>query len=172
MNIKFTNTQEAHCFQLLKESNCQSVLNIGFRKGSREQIKDALAEIGCSFSIVEVFEPFYKKIKSVQGVKDLFNINVKDIKKLGLVWDGIIWLHGPEHLAWEDFLSVRKEIEDCCNKIVIYQAPIGHCPQGELEGNPYEKHLSTLTPDMFNELGYQTKYPLETTFSAWKIFNK
>lgn len=170
--MKFQATQDKHVFDLLSESNCKSVLNIGYRKGSREEVKNFLISQGGTFSVLEIWEPCIKEISKMSGISEIFNIDVSKIKTLNRSWDAIIWLHGPEHVKWDDFLKIKGDIESCCQKLIIYQAPIGSYPQGAREGNPYEAHLATLTPEMFEKLGYQTKYPLEATFSAWKIFNK
>ena len=107
--------------------------------------------------------------------KNLSFLNYSDdqdqlLDKINKNFDAIIWLHGPEHVEWNDFLSFRKDLEGCANKIIIYQAPEGFYPQEAIYNNVYEKHVQTLTEKMFSELNYETnnfcKFG-EATFSAW-----
>lgn len=153
---------------VVNNSEIQTVLNIGYRHTSDPTIKNACESNNKSFSVLEVFPENCKFMKMMN--MDVVEMNVIDIKNLERSFDAIIWLHGPEHITWDEFLNCRKDIESKANKIVIYQAPIGEYPQDELYGNPYERHVSSLTSDMFKTLGYEIKDHVENgehTFSAW-----
>lgn len=154
--------------KIINNPNIKSILNIGYRHTSDPTIKNACENKGKKFTVLEVFSENCKFMR-YYGI-DVIEMNVLDIKKIDRNFDAIIWLHGPEHISWEDFKVCRKDIESKANHLVIYQAPIGECPQDELYGNIYEKHISTLDSSMFAELGYNTFDHIENgekTFSAW-----
>ena len=154
--------------KLLNNKNIKSVLNIGYRNDSDPTIKNACQNAGISFTVLEVF-PENCRIMRANGM-DVIEMNVLNIRSLERKFDAVIWLHGPEHITWEEFMMCRKDIESKANELIIYQAPMGEYPQGELYNNPFEKHVSTLYPEMFEELGYNVEHYSdfgEPTFSAW-----
>lgn len=142
--------------KLLSMPDVKTVLNIGYRHDSDHTLRNVLVSNGIQFSVLEVFKPNCDFMERAKISNDIINMNVKDIESLGRKFDAVIWLHGPEHVSWEEFLSVRTSIENCADKIVIYQAPTGECPQDELYSNPFERHVSTLYPEPFEQLGYKT----------------
>lgn len=98
-------------------------------------------------------------------------MDVRNINQLDQKFDAIIWLHGPEHILWNEFLLIKDDIEKLSNYITIYQAPEGEYPQDDIYGNPYERHVQTLYQSMFAELGYETNNFIqygEKTFSAYR----
>ena len=139
----------------LLEADVKSVLNIGFRYDSDLTVRNAVQDKGAIFSVLEAYGPNCADMMTKGTADEVFEMDVRDIKDLKGTYYAIIWLHGPEHIFWEEFLDIREEIEAKANQFVIYQAPIGDCPQDELYENPYEKHVQTLEPHMFEELGYE-----------------
>lgn len=162
------NSQTKFVHDKLSPKEIKTVLNIGFRNDSDKTIMNHCIINGKKWTVLEIWKE--NCINMVAAGIDVINIDVKDISKIKNSYDAIIWLHGPEHISWDDFLICRKDIEAKSNKLVIYQAPIGEYPQEDLYGNPYEKHISTLNSKMFSELGYQTIDHIENgerTFSAF-----
>ena len=162
--------------KVINRDDVKTVLNIGYKYNSDLTIENKCKSLGKTFTVLEVFSFNCEELRARDY--DIIEMDVRDIKNLDRTFDAIIWLHGPEHVTWEQFLNIRKDIESKANKIVMYQAPIGHCPQGAEYGNEYEIHLSTLTGEMFKELGYNVlnnlhaenpeyALPSEWTFSAW-----
>lgn len=152
---KMINGQTKFVKDALLEADVKSVLNIGFRYDSDLTVRDAVRANGATFSVLEAYGPNCSEMRAKGTADEVFEMDVRNIKDLKRTYDAIIWLHGPEHIFWEEFLEIREEIEAKANKLVIYQAPIGYSPQGELYENPYEKHVQTLEPHMFEELGYE-----------------
>lgn len=164
------NTQIKFVIDKISELNVSSVLNVGYRNDSDTHIQNYCKQNNIEWNVIEAYKPNCDDLKLGNHNYPIYNIDVRNILTLNKSWDMIIWLHGPEHVEWEDFKSIRNLIEKCANKSVIYQAPIGHWPQDAIYGNIYEKHLATLLPEMFEELGYQTqmhKTSNENTFSAY-----
>lgn len=166
------NKQTSFVFNTLISNNVKSVLNVGMRFNSDITLLNACGNAGMEFEVIEIFEPNCNSIVNFPFIKKIYCGDIKNVKKIGKNFDAIIWLHGPEHVPWADFLKMRKDIEDCANKVVIYQAPEGEYTQGEMYGNIYESHVASLNEKMFADLGYQTNNFLsdgENTFSAYVI---
>lgn len=163
------NGQTKFVLDNLLKNNIKEVLNIGYRHDSDKTVQNILESSGIQFSVLEVYGPNCDHMRANNTCKEIFNIDVREIEKMEKSFDAIIWLHGPEHIYWNEFLEVRKKIESKANKLVIYQAPIGEYPQDEIYGNPYERHVEALLPSMFEELEYEVHSHDkngECTFSA------
>jgi len=162
------NGQTKFVYDKLSSNNIKTVLNIGFRDDSNKTIMNHCITTGKTWTVLEIWEQNCINMAAI-GI-DVINADVRQISKIQKTYDAIIWLHGPEHILWEEFLVCRKDIEQKANKLVIYQAPIGEYPQEELYGNPYEQHVVSLNSKMFKDLGYQTIDHIENgerTFSAF-----
>jgi hypothetical protein len=156
--------------KLLADQSIKSVLNIGYRYDSDQTIRNLLLANNKTFSVLEGYKPNCEMLWSKDISKDIHNMDVRNIETLSKSYDATIWLHGPEHILWEEFVELRHKIETKANKLVIYQAPIGECPQEEIYNNPFERHVATLNADMFAGLGYKTvnhDKNGEWTFSAF-----
>ena len=155
---------------VIKDPKINSILNIGYRLDSDPAIMNYAKENKKKWYVLEVYRPNADEL--IKNKISTYCMDVMDIDKIDKNFDAIIWLHGPEHITWDQFLEIKDKIEKKSNYLTLYQAPIGVYPQGELGGNPYEKHVTTLYPAMFLELGYNTEdYEQygEKTFSAWLI---
>ena len=156
--------------RLLEDPKIKSVLNIGYRFDSDHTIRNLLIGNNKTFSILEAYKPNCEVMEN-QGISpEIIHMDVRDIDKLDKKYDAIIWLHGPEHIHWNEFIILRHKIESKANHLIIYQAPIGECPQEEIYNNPYEKHIATLRGDLFTDLGYKVinhDKNGEWTFSAF-----
>ena len=158
--------------KVIEDPNIRSILNIGYRFDSDPTIMNYSYANHKKWSVLEVFEPNFDIL--IQNGINAYCLDAMDIDKLEESYDAVIWLHGPEHVTWDKFLLIDKKIEEKATRLVLYQAPIGEYPQDAIYGNPYERHVNTLYPEMFAELGYVTyshEKEGEKTFSAWKYKN-
>jgi len=164
------NKQTKFIIDMIKKNNCKSILNIGYRQDSDKSIQNFCLQNSIEWNVLEIFKENCDYLKSKNICSNVFNEDARNIKKINKIFDGIIWLHGPEHVLWKDFILFKQDIEDCSNKLTIYQAPEGFYDQGCIYSNPYEKHVETLYEKMFSDLGYKTNNFCEfgeKTFSAW-----
>lgn len=164
------NKQTRFVINKIKETACRSILNIGYRHDSDTTIQKMCEESGIEWHVLEVWPENCEFLRRNNICDNIYNDDVKNIKSLNRQFDAVIWLHGPEHISFQDFLLIRKDIENSARKLVIYQAPEGYFHQGELYNNPYERHVETLFERMFSDLHYQTNNFCdfgEPTFSAW-----
>ncbi len=134
-----------------------SLLYIGARIDAHSWLEE-LYKAGNQITVLEIWQPNLDKLMNDWRIRNLVHGNVTDIKDLFVgSFDYIFWWHGPEHLAQNDILSALQNLESKTNKLIALACPWGWYPQGEHEGNPYEKHLSTLYPKFFEMLGYEIK---------------
>jgi len=164
------NNQTKFVIDKIKETNSKSVLNIGYRYDSDTTIQKFCENNNIEWSVLEIWKENCDFLIRNKVCFNIYNEDVRNIDKINKNFDAIIWLHGPEHVEWNHFLSFRKNIENHADKIIIYQAPEGLYPQEAIYNNIYEKHVQTLNEKMFSELNYKTnnfcKFG-EATFSAW-----
>ena len=156
--------------KLVNNPAIKSVLNIGYRYDSDHTVRNLLLKHNKTFSVLEGYKLNCESMAANNISPEIYNIDVRNIESINRSYDAIIWLHGPEHIYWNEFLDLRHKIEAKANKLVIYQAPIGECPQEEIYNNPFERHVATLRGEMFAELGYQVvnhDKNGEWTFSAF-----
>lgn len=66
-----------------------------------------------------------------------------------------------EHLTREDGFQLLNELERICNNRIITSTPSRFIEQGELDNNPYQRHISLWKKEDLINLGYETKviYP-------------
>ena len=75
----------------------------------------------------------------------------------GIIFDVVLWWHGPEHIdKWELGLTLEA-LESKTNKMVILGCPFGKYPQDAVDGNIFEIHRSALYPEDFIKYGYNVK---------------
>jgi len=72
-------------------------------------------------------------------------------------YDVTLFIDSLEHLPKPVALSMLAEAERLTTTRIIIFLPIGPCPQGPLNGNPFEVHQSTWTVDELESLGYDVQ---------------
>lgn len=153
--MSMINGQTKFLLDAIKKYDLKSILNIGFRHDSDPTIRNVIKEKKGTFSVLEVWEPNCKDMIKFNSVDEVICADVRNISdNISKKYDAVFWLHGPEHIHWNEFLNCREKIESVALKIVVYQSPIGEDPQGSLYGNPYENHVESLVPEQFENLGY------------------
>ena len=146
------NGQTRLVLEKLNNEKIKTVLNIGYRISSDHTIMNKLLSEGKKWTVLEAWKENCEYMRNA-GL-DVIECDIRNIKDINRNFDATIWLHGPEHILWEEFLTCRKEIENKSEILTLYQCPIGEYPQGALYNNPYENHVSTIFPNMFSSLGY------------------
>lgn len=117
------------------------ILDVGACDG---KWRDYLPEY--TMDAVEVWTPSAEAIKD--KYRTVINENIVGLKYKK--YDLIIFGDIIEHLSVEDAQSVLKYAEGKCKDLIV-AVPFLY-PQGELYGNPYERHIQDdLTDEIFNE---------------------
>mgnify|MGYP003563409188 CR=1 FL=1 len=135
------------------ENKIGSVLDVGPGAGMYADMFSDLPFALKRIDAIEIWEPYI----------DRFNLQSKyDLTIVGDVRDNITWETGKwdliifgdvlEHMTEDEALSVWTKASYVADWGLI-SVPIIHYPQGEAEGNPYERHVQEdLNPQKIEEL--------------------
>lgn len=94
---------------------------------------------GVSWSGVEIWEPYVEQF----GLRDLYpRLDVADARdwEPDDCWQVAIAGDVLEHMTPDEAKALLAKLR-YCSEYVIVSIPLGHYPQGEYEGNPYERHV-------------------------------
>jgi len=95
--------------------------------------------------------------KHVAGVNRVMCGDVRSTARLNLgPHDVVMWWHGPEHIHAQDLAPTLAALEELALHVVVLASPWGRYDQDAVDGNPYERHLCAIYPDMLQDLGYKT----------------
>jgi len=133
-----------------------TLLYIGARVDAHSWLEE-LAEAGNQITILEVWQDNFDKLVKADdlGWTHVVHGDVRNIDSMS-PFDYIFWWHGPEHLKQSEIADVVQALESKANKLVAMACPYGNYPQGAHAGNPYEVHMSSIYPNYFEWLGYET----------------
>jgi len=157
-NHNFTEREKSivKLFNETELSNIKTFLNIGFRNWNDLRnhwwIK-ICEENNIDWKIVEIFEKNVKDALISGCPKDkIFEGNILNVDSLPET-DCIFFWHGWEHLLKKDAVDTIKKLE-LKYKYLVFGMPLGEEPQGEIYGNPHEKHISSWTSNEWKSMGY------------------
>lgn len=130
--------------QGLKKS--KNFLTIGWRYDSGYWLFDDYVSKYFDFEkdkviVLDAFANNLKDFTKYDVTKISCDIRKFDAKQYDLKDVAIVWEHGPEHLTKEDAVKVINSMKEYASFIAI-EMPRKEYPQGELYGNPFEKHIS------------------------------
>jgi SAM-dependent methyltransferase len=132
---------------------CGSVLDLGCGPSSPiRNCKWVKRSVG-----VEVFEPYLNKSKE-KGIHSEYILS--DVKKVDFPegsFDAVLMLEVLEHLSEEDGMEMIEKAKKWCSKKVIISSPNGYIHQKEVDGNPYQKHLSGWDLRKMRSLGFKCR---------------
>ena len=128
------------------------VLDLGCGKGAAGEIFNQ--DKTHDFIGIDLFAPYVKECKNSGYYSKAIK---KDITKYKAKedFDLVLILQVLEHLKKADSKRLIKNITKSTKARIIVSIPNGDCDQGEYEGNPYQKHLSTWTPKDLEKLGFK-----------------
>jgi len=122
----------------INEAGIQSILDVGAGSGT---YSDAFSEAGMSFEIlnaIEVWQPYIEEFKLKNKYNFVYEGDVRDHDHF--FYDLIIFGDILEHMSVSDALEVWNKVSKQADYAVI-SIPIIHYHQGEINGNPYERHV-------------------------------
>jgi len=107
---------------------------------------------------VEVHEPTLQACREDRG--HVYNNLVlcdalKFLRKTERKWDAIIAAELIEHLTKEDGKRLCTLVTKR-SKAAILTSPIGFAPQGQIENNPHQEHISGWVPEELEKLGFKS----------------
>ena len=115
-------------------------------------------EAGYKIDVIEAWRPNVRNLIRFNNRAKLFeriiNGDVRNVKKtVHKRYDIISWWHGPEHIKMSEIELTLEKLAGLAKVMVIVACPYGRHNQGKFCGNPYEKHLSVIYPEFYQELG-------------------
>lgn len=144
----------------------KTALDIGCGQGTYAKMFPKLQWTG-----VEIWEPYVEKY----GLKDLYpSLQIADARE----WDtdehfDVCFLGDVlEHMTKEEAKGVVAKAKRWADTVVI-SIPLGHYPQGEYEGNPYETHIEDYwtDPDVKQAFGEPTWSDIDQEIGVY-IYSK
>ena len=126
---------KAHIKRIINRIKPKTALDIGCGCGTYAKMFPNLEWTG-----VEVWGPYIEQY----GLKDLYptlhNVDAREwepIQKYDVCFLGDVLEHMDAGEAHDLFNKIKS-----CSETIIISIPIGYYPQGEYDGNPYEKHVT------------------------------
>lgn len=113
-----------------------------------------------SFDIVEIRASYLREAARSQPTeyKEALTFIEADIRSWVIGnrnnYDLIIWWHGPEHVAREEFLKTEALLAEMCSGVIILGAPEGH--QVQSGGGIGFEHKWDVSREQLGSMGYQT----------------
>jgi len=133
--------------------DCESVLDLGCGPSSPiKYCKNIKHSVG-----VEVFEPYLEKSRSQKIHTEYIQKDLMELDFPENSFDAVIMIEVLEHLSEERGLEIIRRSIKWSKKKLIISSPNGFVNQKEVDGNPYQKHLSGWELSKMRELGFKSK---------------
>jgi len=164
------NWMEEH-IDIFKKLEPKSFLYVGHRVTKRWWHEKFCAELGVERKgLVEIF-PDNIAIAKMELKDDNIEIIQNDVRCIDKFavegeWDIVFWDHGPEHCDEEDLDPATTILKQYVGKALIYCCPWGRWPQGILYENEWERHRTSVQPEMFERNGMTTVTTGEETVAG------
>lgn len=137
----------------------ESVLYVG----AKPNRMDYIPELFDAFYDITVLEVDPKNASELLEMEDAYLIDhvlIGDVREVDMLlpdakYDVVFTWHVIEHLPGQVVPDVLAKLESITKKYVVIGTPWGYVPQGTVDGNVNERHLSYWEPEDFRRLGYQ-----------------
>jgi hypothetical protein len=133
-----------------------AVLYVGAKPG-RMDYADRFRAAGARLCVVEAHEPNADAVRrECPWVSMVIHGDIRGAEVPRVHW--VFWWHGPEHIPAFDLPHTLRRIESLAELGVVLGSPWGDVPQGEVDGNPFEKHVAAIEKGALEALGYTCEY--------------
>lgn len=136
--------------------NYKTVLYIGARN-KRIDYGDTFVEKQYDITVLEIFEPNVRYLKTVKWIKEVIHADVTTFET-DKKYDIVFWWHGPEHVEKSQLETTIKKLEGMANIAVVLGCPWGNVVQADKDSNPHERHISYLDRGDFEKMGHTVEY--------------
>ncbi len=139
-----------YCLQ--KElKDCESVLDLGCGPSSPLQYCSNI-----KYSVgVECFKSYFDETKKKHIHSKYLNTNIFDLDFAENEFDAVIMIEVIEHLQRDLGEKIINKIEKWAKKKVIITTPNGFFPMGSVDGNDFQRHLSSWNVLDFDSRGFR-----------------
>lgn len=136
-------------------SDCGSILELGCGSNS------PLLKIGLGkrTTAVDIWQPYIDAHNRSQDYLCCKQADVLTMPFAGKSYDAVVICDVMEHLPRAEVLRIDlfAKMEQCARKKVIIFAPNGYIDNDEVDGDPYQAHVSSWEPSDYLERGYLVK---------------
>jgi len=130
---------------------CSSVLDIGC--GPQSLVSQCP---GSCYSVgLDVFRGCLTEGSRNHTHTDFVQGDVRNLCFRPRSFDAVVALEVLEHLPKDQGSALLSAMETIASKAVLLTTPNGFVEQEELEGNPFQRHLSGWVPEEFRALGFE-----------------
>jgi glycosyltransferase involved in cell wall biosynthesis len=126
---------KGHIKRIINKIKPKTALDIGCGMGTYARMFPSLEWTG-----VEIWEPYIEKYDLKSLYPTLHNVDARTWicpKEYDVCFLGDVL----EHMARDEAIKLFNEVNRNCASVII-SIPIGSYPQGEYDGNPYERHIT------------------------------
>jgi hypothetical protein len=128
-----------------------TVVDIGAGCGTYAQLMRP-AHAG-RWTAIEAWEPYASRFDLVDHYDEIRIADARDLGSPAFDADLVIAGDVLEHMAYADARGLIARIKQTAHNVIV-SIPVLHLDQGDVFGNPYERHIDHWTADaMRNELG-------------------
>jgi len=105
---------------------------------------------------IEVWKPYLERLSRVNIYDELIEV---DLRYYGLKkrYDLILACEILEHLRKDEGYELLDKLESACDVRIIVTTPYGYTHQDALDGNDFQRHLSSWGPKDLKSRGYKIK---------------
>ncbi len=140
--------------ELFQEGPAKRVLYVGARP-SGFTLGPQIYEAGHDITLLEVWPENAEHFRQDKRVSRVIEGDVRTMDTLDVGhFDIAVWWHGPEHVQREELPVALANLERVADTVLV-GCPWGEYPQGELYGNPHERHVQTVREEDLRALGYE-----------------
>lgn len=133
--------------------NCATVLDLGCgRRSPLRKVSKSIYSEGVDLHAPTLTASQERKIHNKYHLMDVRKIDFPPCS-----FDCVMALDLIEHLPTEDASQLMEKMEHIAKQKVIIFVPNGFLPQGTVEENPLQAHLSSWTAREMRERGYRIK---------------
>jgi len=106
---------------------------------------------------VDIWRPHLEKLCPLKVYNEHIQVEISHIPFRKKSIDISLACEILEHLPKSVGYDLIRELERVTSEIIIISTPLNWPQEKEMYGNPYEKHISTWSPEDFIRHGYETK---------------
>jgi hypothetical protein len=132
--------------------DCETILELGCGSNS------PILQIGYGGKTwtVDIWQPYVEKHNQLKDYKVCLKADILDMAYGVKGYDAVVVFDVLEHLPKEKVLAfdLFTKMESSARKKVILFTPNGYVDNDEVDGDPYQKHLSAWEPEDYLKRGY------------------
>lgn len=133
-------------------ADCESILELGCGSNS------PILQIGYGYKTdaIDIWEPYIIQHKNKGDYRHCWRADILKIPLL-FKYDAVVILDVLEHLGKKDveYIELFKRMRLAAKKRVIIFTPNGFIENDEVDGDPFQKHVSAWEPEDYKKHGYK-----------------